>query len=282
MTAMNDCNFLDMAEFNAATCNSDNAVYRLQAFEASDNRLLNLCAEHLALLSTLGQQNNPTNLPELNQYLIHSITELHNRGLQADYSPRIMEKTCYILSAAFDEEIMNTVWGQAACWENHSLVGQLFQQRNAGEVFFLLLDQARQNAGKMIDFMELAYLLLCLGYRGQFKQSNGHVLTELMNRLYRDIRKGKEPLPVSDSKSCDKPTQQPWRPLPQYNHKPYLVIALILMLSCGLGCHLWIKHINSDYSSGLQQLSHWQSFNATKTTKEIKTNSLPSARNPPP
>ena len=223
----------------------------LHHFQASENQLINLSAELLAILTTLSQQQQNQNLPELHQHLLKSMSKLHNRGLQADYTPRMMEKTCYALCAAFDEEIMNTWWGQEACWENHSLVARLFKQRNAGEVFFILLEQARQNTAKMIDFIELLYLLLRLGFRGRYQNSGGHALTELTNDLYDDIRKYRTESPVSNLQvQCS-----PWQPLQQPRPIRYLPVILVVLLLSGIASHLWIRHLNNIYSDNLDLLS---------------------------
>ncbi|OED40486.1 hypothetical protein ACH42_16495 [Endozoicomonas sp. (ex Bugula neritina AB1)] len=224
----------------------------LKNFSSFENNLINLSANLIAILTTLSQQKNPQNLPELHQYLLRNMSELHNRGLHAGYPPRLMEKVCYVLCAAFDEEIMNTSWGQEACWENHSLVAQLFQQRNAGEVFFTLLEQARQNTTKMLDFIELLYLLLRLGFCGQYQNTDKHGLAELVDSLYQDISQHRAkteppPLPVLN---------RPWQPLKEpklWHSLPLIALLLILM---GIATHFWIVHINSLYDDDLQWLQH--------------------------
>ena len=212
----------------------------LQNFSAFDNNLVNLSASLLAILTTLSQQKDPQNLPELHQYLLRSIGELHNLGLQAGYAPRFMEKACYVLCAAFDEEIMNTAWGQAACWENHSLVAQLFQQRNAGEIFFTLLDQARQNTPRMIDFIELQYLLLRLGFCGRYQNTDRHGLAELVDTLYHEICQHRQPMQLSSPALLDKP----WRPLKQPKLWRLFPVVSVVLILAACATHLWIKHTN--------------------------------------
>ncbi|MET4695647.1 type IVB secretion system protein IcmH/DotU [Endozoicomonas lisbonensis] len=223
----------------------------LTHFSATSNQLINLSAELLAILTTLSQQKNSHNLPELHQYLLKCMSHLHNNGLRSDYSPRLMEKACYALCAAFDEEIMNTSWGQAAYWENHSLVAQLFKQRNAGEVFFILLEQARQNTRRMIDFIELLYVLLRLGFKGRYMNTDGHALAQLCSDLYEDICKyrGESPLPSLPV------TTSPFRPLRQASTLRFLPVILAILVTCGVLTHLWIKNANQDYSDSLRLLT---------------------------
>ncbi len=232
-------------------------------FNVSSNTLVNLSAELLAILGTLSQQQEVRNLPELHQYLLRSMSELHNRGLQAGYPPRMMEKTCYALCAAFDEEIMNTVWGQKGCWENHALVAQLFQQRNAGEVFFVLLDQARQNVSKMIDFIELLYLLLRLGFCGRYQNTDKHELARLADHLYQEIRAHQklgeqQILPILSA---------PWRPLKVIRVWQYLPVVVFILLLSGLVTHFWIQHINHTYT-GLAELQ-WDRTEAVQLSTSL-------------
>ena len=246
---MNQTSVLDL------TASNDDDDFRdtsslLHDFSAFNNNLINLSAGLLAILTTLSQQKDPQNLPELHQYLLRNMSELHNRGLQAGYSPRLMEKVCYALCAAFDEEIMNTSWGQAACWENHSLVAQLFQQRNAGEVFFTLLDQARQNIPRMLDFIELIYLLLRLGFCGRYQNTDKHALAELVDSLYQDICQHR-----TQTEQPSPPVMcKPWQPLKQPRLWRILPLIFILLILAGVATHFWIRHINSVYDDDLQWL----------------------------
>lgn len=238
-------------DFDKATNYWQDTRSLLHHFQASENQLINLSAELLAILTTLSQQQQPGSLPELHQYLLKNMSRLHNRGLQADYPPRMMEKSCYALCAAFDEEIMNTWWGQEAYWENHSLVARLFKQRNAGEVFFILLEQARQNTAKMIDFIELMYLLLRLGFKGRYLDTDGQALTELTNSLYDDVRKYR-----TESPGFTLPEQgKPWQPLKQPRPLKYLPAIFLTLLLAGVASQAWIRHLNNIYSKNLELLN---------------------------
>ncbi|MGI2027148.1 type IVB secretion system protein IcmH/DotU [Endozoicomonas acroporae] len=218
-------------------------------FNISSNTLINLSAELLAILSTLSQQQEVSNLPELHQYLVRSVNELHNRGLQAGYPPRMMEKTCYALCAAVDEEIMNTGWGQSGCWENHALVAQLFQQRNAGEVFFVLLEQARQNVPKMIDFIELLYLLLRLGFCGRYQHTDKHELAKLADNIFTEIREHQKPREHQTMAILS----APWRPLKVIRVRQYLPMVIAILMLSGAVTHFCIQYINHTYT-GLSEL----------------------------
>ncbi|MGI9280817.1 MAG: type IVB secretion system protein IcmH/DotU [Endozoicomonas sp.] len=213
---------------------------QLQHFSGSDNRLINLSAELLAILTTLSMAKSTPNINELYNYLKRSVAEVHSRGLQSEYSPRTMEKVCYLLCAALDEEVMKTWWGQNLCWENHSLVAGMYQQRNAGEVFFILVNQALQEADKMRDFLEVAYLLLRLGFNGRYLNNDNRELVDLTDNLFREIQAHRiEP-------TIDIPSDRhaAWIPIQQKPVRFILISAFIFLLLTGFGSHYWIVHIN--------------------------------------
>ena len=92
------------------------------------------------------------------------VSALNNRGRIRGYAQSLMDRCCYVVCAALDEGINNTGWGRSDGWENYSLLSRLFQQRNGGEVFFVLLDQARQHPDQQYELLELMYLLLRMGF----------------------------------------------------------------------------------------------------------------------
>ena len=244
----------DVQNLVSSALSCHDATTLLQNFKGAKNQLINLSAEVLAILTTLEMAESSPNTPEMHSYLKQSITELHGRGLKADYSPRVMEKVCYLLSAALDEEVMRTWWGQNLCWENNSLVAGMFQQRNAGEVFFVLVNQARQNLPAMLDFLELAYLLLRLGFHGRFLDKNSRALVDLTEELYQDIRELRP-----ESRTHNLPmTVNNWVPFKQYRVHRFVLATLVVLVLLGVGCRYWIRHINNlsdDDLVSIQQLS---------------------------
>ncbi len=215
---------------------------QLQSFSGSENILINLAAEVLAILTTMDMAESTPNAPELYSYLKKRVTEFHSRGLKADYSARVMEKSCYLLCAALDEEAMRSWWGQNLCWENHSLVAGMFQQRNAGEVFFILINQARQNSAGMVDFLELAYLLLRLGFHGQYLDGSSRPLVDLTDQLYQDVSEHRQRRRTNNLSTTI--THQ-WQPLGQLKLYRWVTGLMMVLLVMAMGCHFWISHTNT-------------------------------------
>jgi len=152
-----------------------------------DNPLLNASSELLALLVSLSRQGSPLDIDDFRQKLLDSIADFKRRGLFLDYHPNVIEKSCFVLCAAFDEKILYTEWGAKSRWENHSLLSKVFNQRDGGEVFFNLLDQACRQPAKLVDFLELQYILIMLGFLGKYQNFERNKINELQSELYRII-----------------------------------------------------------------------------------------------
>ena len=233
-------------------------------FTASDNSLINLSAELLALLVTLPQQQNPASLPELRENLVARVSAMNNRGRLYGHPQSLMDRASYVLCAAIDEGINKTNWGRARGWENHSLLSRLFQQRNGGEVFFVLLDQAKQQPEPNSELLELMYVLLRLGFQGRYLkagnvqgesyQSENHELSRMASELYSDLRRIKPAPPGIQSP----PPASNWQPLKQYRRTPWLVAVPALLLVGYLTTLLWVENYNENRMLGLDALQSWQ------------------------
>ena len=177
-----------------------------------NNPILKECSELLGILASVERQTSPLDINAFRQQLLDGIADFKRKGLFLDYHPSVIEKVCFILCAAFDELILYTSWGEVARWENHSLLSKVFSQRNGGEVFFQLLEQAGRQPAKLVDFLELQYVLIMLGFLGKYRHDNRQKMNELQSELYSTIlHYGSEsilepPAPISMPE-----TTSPWR-----------------------------------------------------------------------
>ena len=131
------------------------AEWLIDNLSVYNSSLLNSATELFAILVTLSRQGEPRDINRFRQRLLDEISVFRQRGAHLEYHPSIIEKSCFVLCAAFDEAILYTQWGESARWENHSLLSKVFSQRNGGEAFFTLLDKASQQPAKLVDFLEL-------------------------------------------------------------------------------------------------------------------------------
>lgn len=173
--------------------------------------LMNAATELLGILVTIKRQGAPRDINRFRQQLLDAIEAFRLRGLHLDYHPNVIEKSCFVLCAAFDEAVLYTPWGERARWENHSLLSKVFLQRNGGEAFFILLEKACQQPNKLSDFIELQYVLLTLGFKGRYRHEDESQLHDITSRAYGLIRRyrNESALPVPQTPKLIE-GKQPW------------------------------------------------------------------------
>lgn len=80
----------------------------------------------------------------------------------------------YIMAAAADEEFLNLAWDGRDYWGQNLLEEELFHTHNAGEQFFVTLDDLlRQRDPTRAEVMAAYLLALSLGFRGKYRDIEG-------------------------------------------------------------------------------------------------------------
>lgn len=216
---------------------TQNIIENLQVY---GNPLLNASSDLLALLVSLPRQVSPLDIDAFRQQLFDGIADFKRRGLFLDYHHSVIEKSCFVLCAAFDEAILYTAWGEQSRWENHSLLSKSFNQRDGGEVFFHLLEQARRQPSKLVDFLELQYVLMMLGFLGKYRHSEHRKINELQSELYSVIRYYRQDSALSVPKKPDLPkVKKPWCFL---SVPKLLLISLFIVVGSYLFSEFWYKN----------------------------------------
>jgi type VI secretion system protein ImpK len=165
--------------------------------------LLNAATALLGILAAIPNLGEPQNIDLFRQHLLNAIKLFRQQGTLLDYHSSVIEKSTFCLCSAFDEAILYTEWGERACWENQSLLSRVFSQRNGGEAFFILLEKASEQPGKLVDFIELQYILLMLGFKGRYRNADKGSLYQIKSDIYAKIRyfRSEYRLPVLESSS---------------------------------------------------------------------------------
>ena len=167
------------------------------------NPVVDAAAYLFSILNKLKNLKSYSNLNKLQNELITEITVfqdvIKNHGYAADY----IIICRYILCATFDELISETSWGNH--WQPLLAV---FKQENQHK-FFAILERSIKDPVNYIDLLELIYLCLNAGYRGQFRGSdhNHFQLEQITNNLYQHIRSQRGNFSKNLSTTSLKPTK---------------------------------------------------------------------------
>lgn len=97
----------------------------------------------------------------------------------------------YLLCTALDESVTSSkIPGAGAEWASRSLLSTFHEETHGGEVFFQVLDRTMKQPAANLYLLELAYLLLSLGFEGKYRlQDRGPLeLESQRDGLYRQIR----------------------------------------------------------------------------------------------
>jgi type VI secretion system protein ImpK len=101
----------------------------------------------------------------------------------------------FALVAFLDETIISSSWPQKEAWLSDPLQIKLFETFNAGEEFFNFLNELSQRTGANNEVLEVYYLCLSLGFKGQYQLQSPENLRKIIDDLnlelhpetYRDI-----------------------------------------------------------------------------------------------
>ena len=135
------------------------------------NPLVAAAAPLLQLMARLPNTVNPPDPGELRERAVRAMHTFEQRVRDLGLPRELLPPAHYALCASIDDVVLNTPWGSTGVWDAHSLVSFFHKGTVAGERFFQLLAQMRQNPGLYLPVIELMYLCMSLGFQGQYRLS---------------------------------------------------------------------------------------------------------------
>lgn len=131
------------------------------------------CFNAIGQLARLGPSERVQ--PELVHARLRSYVEAMNRkAREAGYPEQDVRTLSYAIVALADEVVMGQPGPLRDYWAAQPLQMALFGDNVAGENFFVLLDQVRQNP-QQIDLLRIFYLCLLFGFQGRYRVRGAEV-----------------------------------------------------------------------------------------------------------
>ncbi|OIQ26212.1 type IVB secretion system protein IcmH/DotU [uncultured Vibrio sp.] len=155
----------------------------LNNFDKAENQLLNISSPLLATVLKVSTMPEPFDMTSLREELIHDINSVKEQASNLTYPVAVIDKLCFLYVVVIDEFIIYTDWGEAKGWENKTLLSELFGMRNGGELFFNVMDKAVRQPHKMIDLLEIIYIFLSIGFKGQYREHGSDQLKASTHQL---------------------------------------------------------------------------------------------------
>ena len=135
---------------------------------ASDNDLVGLAAP-LVRLSLKLQAGLVTPSADLRASFERMLEEVEQRGATLRYSEAQLREVRFALAAFVDEMVLSAHFPMREKWEKYPLQLKYFGEHLAGVKFFERLDELLKDVGAQADVIEVYYLCLLLGFKGQYK-----------------------------------------------------------------------------------------------------------------
>src|SRR3990167_3393015 len=103
----------------------------------------------------------------LESILVSNYEEAH--ALDWGHGQDYYKEAQYVMAVFADEVFINLDWYGAREWQKELLEAQFFQTTNAGDLFFVKLDDLLEKHGQLyIGIAKVYFLALALGFRGKY------------------------------------------------------------------------------------------------------------------
>lgn len=159
----------------------------LYHFDKAENQLINISSALLTKTLKISMLSEPEDLTVFREQLIHCINDIKAQATELTYPIAVIDKLCFLYAVVLDEFIIYTEWGEKRGWENKTLLSELFGMRNGGELFFSVAEKAARQPHKLIDLLEIIYLFLNIGFKGQYRDSGAEQLKAFIHQLEQTI-----------------------------------------------------------------------------------------------
>ncbi|TQV66908.1 DotU family type IV/VI secretion system protein [Exilibacterium tricleocarpae] len=162
------------------------------------NPLVTLASTLVLLATRLRTTVQHDDVPNLHRQVAHEIREFDQQAKNAGIAPEIVLSASYLLCSVIDEMVLNTPWGANSGWSQRSLLSLYHRETGGGEKCFTILQRMLEAPAQQLDFLELFYLCLSIGFEGQYRlDPRGQAqLAQIQDHLYQTIenyRGGFEP-----------------------------------------------------------------------------------------
>lgn len=212
----------------------------LNHFDKAENQLINISSHLLALTLKVSTLPEPDDLTTLRQEIVSQINDVKTKGAELSYPVAVIDKLCFLYAVVIDEFVIYTEWGEKRGWENKTLLSELFGMRNGGELFFTVAEKATRQPHKLIDLLEVIYLFLTIGFKGQYRENGSDQLKSFTYNLEQTMTQYRQPAPLH----CKTKVKLPKFRAPT-RRKRYLITTLffssLIAMSIGL-THYWYNN----------------------------------------
>lgn len=160
-----------------------------QAAYDDNNQLIRAAEPLLTLITQFRHTVEHPNVESLRAQIIEEVKLFERKLGQCNYPMRTIIAARYCLCTAVDEAVLGQTWGTQSVWVQGSLLSIFQKETWGGERFYVILEDALRDIRGNIDFIELIYYLISLGFEGKFYGEDYRAAREeIRNRIFYHIR----------------------------------------------------------------------------------------------
>jgi type VI secretion system protein ImpK len=156
--------------------------------KTADQRLSEIFAPCFTLILNLRASDDLGDPEGLRRRIKELLDDAEREALRVGASPDDIQSAKFALVAFIDETILSSDWPHKEEWTSTPLQLELYDQYDAGEVFFDRLERLRQEPGARAEVLEVYYLCMTLGFKGKYQIHGQERLRELIESTYEDLR----------------------------------------------------------------------------------------------
>jgi len=170
---------------------------RAETIATGVNPLVTAASALIALPAQFYNMVSHRDVTGLRRQVLDEIKKFENKARMSGLTPEVIHASRYVLCAFIDEAVLNTIWGSNSPWTNQSLLSSLHNETSGGEKFFVILNNLLMDPNANLDLLELMFLCISLGFKGQYAVMNqgSEKLEELRNSVFEYIRRRRGEFP---------------------------------------------------------------------------------------
>ena len=185
--------------------------------KAGLNPLVDAAGYIFSILGKLKHAKSYRQLNKLQTELVQEVNLFQETAKHHNYNSEYIIVCRYVVCAIIDDIISNTAWGAHGQWDSYSLLAAFNQDTQHQDKFFTIMERAIKEPALYTDLMELMYIALSMGYKGQYRatEHSQYQLEQITNSLYKHIRayrgsfsKTLSPTPLKANKSTPRPAPE--------------------------------------------------------------------------
>jgi len=223
-------------------------------FDETASRLAELYGDVFAVIVQLRSTDQYGDPDRLRERLNDLLAEAEKRAAAAGAPPEDIKDATFAVVAFLDEAILSSEWPQKTAWMSRPLQLDRFQRYDAGEFFFHRVKAVLEQPHRA-EVLEMYYLCMTLGFKGQYQIHGQDELRNLVERAH-DV--------LSRAPGMTAPALAP-RGTPREalsgdgtrNIPPWMLLALAaaVALLVYLGMSLYISSAAGGVAESLRQLA---------------------------